>query len=133
MKPRLLPSAFFNTLSAKEKGQKHYLVNIWYDAFVLSLLFPFLFYFLAHRHLCSPVNHNELMKLRDLHGFAYDVAIGVAPYLGRSFLEEMIQLLIAGARLAIFQFHDVGIFHVLINVAKGQQEDVGITAVVVEF
>ena len=73
------------------------------------------------------------MKLRGLHGFAHDVAIGVAPYLGRSFLEEMIQLLIAGARLAIFQFHDVGIFQVLINVAKGQQEDVGITAVVVEF
>ena len=73
------------------------------------------------------------MKLRSLHGFAHDVAIGVAPYLGRSFLDEMVQQFIAGARLAIFQFHDVGIFHVLINVAERQQEDVGITAVVVEF
>ena len=73
------------------------------------------------------------MKLRGFHGFVHDVAIGVAPYLGRSFLEEMIQLLIAGARLAILQFHNVGVFHVLINVAKGQQEDVGITAIVVEF
>jgi len=37
----------------------------------------------------------------------------------------MLQLLIAGARLAIFQFHDVRIFYVLIDVAEGQQEDVG--------
>ena len=42
-------------------------------------------------------------------------------------------MLIAGARLAIFQFHDVGIFYVLIDVAEGQQEDVGITAIVVKF
>ena len=73
------------------------------------------------------------MKLRSLHGFAHDVAIGVAPYLGRSFLEEMVQLFIADARLAILQLHDVGIFQLIINVAKGQHEDVGITAVVVEF
>lgn len=45
----------------------------------------------------------------------------------------MVQLLIAGAWLAIFQFHDVGIFYVLIDVAEGQQEDVGITAIVVKF
>ena len=59
------------------------------------------------------------MKLRSLYRFAHDVAIGVAPYLSRGFLEEMVQLLIAGARLTIFQLHDVGIFHVLINVAEG--------------
>ena len=59
------------------------------------------------------------MKLRGFYRFAHDVAIGVAPYLSRGFLEEMVQLLIAGARLTIFQLHDVGIFHVLINVAEG--------------
>lgn len=35
---------FFIHYQLKIKGQKHYLVNIWYDAFVLSLFicyFPF--------------------------------------------------------------------------------------------
>ena len=52
------------------------------NAFALSVSVYLLFHLLAHRHLCSPVNHNELMKLRGFHGFVHDVAIGVAPYLG---------------------------------------------------
>jgi hypothetical protein len=33
----------------------------------LSFISLYLFHLLAHRHLCSPVNHDELMKLRSLY------------------------------------------------------------------
>lgn len=68
-----------------------------------------------------------------LYGISHYVAIGITGDLRRGFLEEFFHLLVRGARLAIFQFNDVAVHHVLVDVAKRGEEDVGIAAIIVQL
>ena len=68
-----------------------------------------------------------------LYGISHYVAIGITGDLRRGFLEEFFHLLVRGARLAIFQFDDVAVHHVLVDVAKRGEEDVGIAAIIVQL
>lgn len=82
------------------------------------------FDFLADHHLCSSVHHHELVEVGGLYGISHYVAIGITGDLRRGLLEEFFHLLVRGARLAIFQFDDVAVHHVLVDVAKRGEEDV---------
>ena len=68
-----------------------------------------------------------------LYGISHYVAISITGDLHRGFLEEFFHLLVRGARLAIFQFDDVAVHHVLVDVAKRGEEDVGIAAIIVQL
>lgn len=68
-----------------------------------------------------------------LYSISHYVAIGITGDLRRGFLEEFFHLLVRGARLAIFQFDDVAVHHVLVDVAKRGEEDVGIAAIIVQL
>ena len=95
------------------------------------IVFLFFRYFLAHYHFCSSVDNYEFVELSDLDRLLDDVAIGIAADLGRGFLEENLQLLIGGIGLAVFQFDDVTVHHVLVDVAERRKENVGIATIVV--
>ena len=91
------------------------------------------FDFLANHHLCSSIHHYELVEVSGFYGISHYVAIGITSDLRRCLLEEFFHLLFRGARLAIFQFDDVAVHHVLVDVAKRGEEDVGIAAIIVQL
>ena len=89
------------------------------------------FDFLADHHFYSSIHHYELVEMGGLYGIPHNIAVGITGDLRRGHLKEFFHLLVRGARLAIFQFDDVGIHHVLVDVAKRGEEDVGIAAIIV--
>ena len=90
-------------------------------------------HFPAINHLRASVNDHKLMESCRSDGLAHYVTVGVAANLGGGFLEELLYLRIGGGGLAVFKFHNVRVGHALVDVAEGQEEDVVVAAVVVQF
>ena len=87
--------------------------------------------FLADHHLCSSIHNYELVETGGFNGISHNIAVGITGDLRRGLLEEFFHLLVRGACLAIFQLDDVAVHHVLVDVAKRREKDVGIAAIVV--
>lgn len=90
-------------------------------------------HFTAYRHFRSTEDDHELVERGGLYGRTHHVGIGISADLCRSITEELLQLFVRGGGLAVLELYDVGVLHVLVDVAQGREEDVGITALFVQF
>ena len=93
------------------------------DKFRLHLLA----YHHLHLHLHPPIYHHNLVQRGVLHGVPHHFAVGIPVGLGDACLAELFHRFVTLFSFGIFQFDDVAVLHVLIDVGKGHEEEVGIS------